>query len=50
MGRKESDLIGNSDLQGGSPRMCRLRTDHLTPMSKFELCTGAYEILWGLTN
>jgi hypothetical protein len=50
MGRKGSGLIRNSELQGGSPRLCRLRTDRLAPMSKFELCTGAYGILWGPTN
>jgi hypothetical protein len=30
--------------------MCWLRTDRLAPVSKFELCTGAYGILWGPTN
>jgi hypothetical protein len=50
MGRKGSGLIWNSELQGGSPRLCRLRTDHLAPVSKFELCTGTYGILWGPTN
>jgi hypothetical protein len=34
----------NSEVQGGSPRLCRLRTDRLAPVSKFELCTGAYRI------
>jgi hypothetical protein len=38
------------ELQGGSPRLCRLRTDHLASMSKFKLCTGAYGILWGPAN
>jgi hypothetical protein len=50
MGRRMSDLIQNSELQGGSPRLCRLRTDRLAPMSKFELCTGAYGILLCPTN
>jgi hypothetical protein len=50
MGRKGSGLIWNSELQGDSPRLCRLRTDRLALVSKFELCTGAYEILWGLAN
>jgi hypothetical protein len=46
MGRKESGLIWNSELQCGSPHLCRLRTNRLAPVSKFELCTGTYEILW----
>jgi hypothetical protein len=50
IGRKGSGLIWNSELQGGSPRLCRLRTDRLASMSKFELCTGAYRILWGPVN
>jgi hypothetical protein len=50
MGRNEIDLIWNSKLQGGSPHPCRLRTGHLAPRSKFELCTGVYGILWGPTN
>jgi hypothetical protein len=36
-----------SDLKFGAPR---LRTDHLAPMSKFELYIGAYGILWGPAN
>jgi hypothetical protein len=47
MGRKGSGLIWNSKLQGGTPRLCRLRIDRLASVSKFELCTGAYGILWG---
>jgi hypothetical protein len=50
MGRKGSGLIWNSELQGGSPRLCRLRTERLASVSKFELCTGAYGILWGPAN
>jgi hypothetical protein len=50
MGRKGSGLIWNSELQGGSPHLCQLRTDRLAPVSKFELCTGAYRILWGPVN
>jgi hypothetical protein len=42
MGRLRVVWIINSELQGGSPRLCWLRTDCLAPMSKFELCTGAY--------
>jgi hypothetical protein len=45
MRRKGSGLILNLELQGGSPHLCRLRTDRLAPVSKFELCTGAYDIL-----
>jgi hypothetical protein len=44
MERKVGGLIWNSELQGGSLHLCRLRTDRLTPVSKFELCTAAYEI------
>jgi hypothetical protein len=43
-GKVESSLISDSELQGGSPRLCRLRTDRLAPMNKIELCTNAYEI------
>jgi hypothetical protein len=50
MGRKGSGLTWNSELQSGSPRLCRLRTDRLAPVSMFELCTGAYRILWGPAN
>jgi hypothetical protein len=50
MGRKGSGLIWNLVLQGGSPRLCRFRTGRLTPVSKFELCTGTYGILWGPAN
>jgi hypothetical protein len=50
MGRKGSGLIWNSELQGGSPRLCWLRIDRLALVSKLELCTGAYRILWGPAN
>jgi hypothetical protein len=40
----ESGLMLDSELQGGSPRLCRLRTDLLAPMNKIELCTDAYGI------
>jgi hypothetical protein len=50
MGRKGSGMIWNSELQGGSPHPCRLRIDRLAPVSKFELCTDAYGILWGPIN
>jgi hypothetical protein len=29
-GNVESGLMSDSELQGGSPRLCRLRTDRLT--------------------
>jgi hypothetical protein len=45
-GKVESGLMSNSELQGGSPRLCRLRTDRLAPVNKIELCTDAYEIYW----
>jgi hypothetical protein len=50
MGRRMSGLIWNSKLQDGSPHLCRLRTDHLAPVDKFELCTSVYKILWGPAN
>jgi hypothetical protein len=50
MGRKGSGMIWNSELQGGSPCLSWLRTNRLAPVSKFELCTGAYGISWGPTN
>jgi hypothetical protein len=40
----ESGLMSDSELQGGSPRMCQLRTDRLAPVNKIELCTDAYRI------
>jgi hypothetical protein len=30
--------------EGGSPRLCRLRTDRLAPVNKIELCTDTYGI------
>jgi hypothetical protein len=30
--------------ESGSPRLCRLRTDHLALVNKIELCTDAYGI------
>jgi hypothetical protein len=35
----ESGLMSDSELHGGSPRLCRLRTDRLAPVNKIELCT-----------
>jgi hypothetical protein len=43
-GKVESGLMSYSELQGGSPRLCRLRTDHLASVNKIELCTDAYGI------
>jgi hypothetical protein len=43
-GKVESGLMSDSELQGDSPRLCRLKTDHLAPVNKIELCTDAYEI------
>jgi hypothetical protein len=50
MERNGSGLIWNLQLQGGSPHLCQLRTDRLASVSKFELCTGTYKILWGPSN
>jgi hypothetical protein len=41
-GKVESDLISDLEHQGGSPHLCRLRTDRLAPVNKIELCTDAY--------
>jgi hypothetical protein len=43
-GKSESGLISDSEFQGGSPRLCRLRTDCLALVNKIELCTNAYRI------
>jgi hypothetical protein len=43
-GKDESGLMSDLELQGGSPRLCRLRTDHLALVNKIELCTDAYDI------
>jgi hypothetical protein len=42
--------MSDLELRDGSPRPCRLRTDRLAPMDKFEMCTDACEILWGPVN
>jgi hypothetical protein len=42
--------MSDSKLRGGSPRPCRLRTDRLVPVDKFEMCTNACGILWGPIN
>jgi hypothetical protein len=49
-GKVESGLMLDSELRGGSPRPCQLRTDHLAPVNKFEMCTDACGILWSLIN
>jgi hypothetical protein len=40
----ESGLMSDSELQGDSLHLCRLRTDCLAPVNKIELCTDAYGI------
>jgi hypothetical protein len=45
-GKVESGQISDSELQGGSPRLCQLRIDHLALVNKIELCTNAY-MLYG---
>jgi hypothetical protein len=45
-----SGMIWNLEFQVGSPRLSWFRTNRLAPVSKFELCTGAYEISWSPTN
>ncbi len=45
-GKDESGLMSDSELQGGSPRLCRLRTVRLCPVAtSIELCTDAYGIM-----
>jgi hypothetical protein len=43
-GKVESVLMSDLEHQGGSPHLCRLRTDHLAPVNKIEICTDAYGI------
>jgi hypothetical protein len=43
-GKVESGLMSDLELQGGSPRLCQLRTDHLASVNKIELCTNAYRL------
>jgi hypothetical protein len=43
-GKVESGLMSDLELQGGSPRLCRLRTDRLAPVNKIELYIDAYGI------
>jgi hypothetical protein len=49
-GKVESGMISDSELRCGSSRLCQLRTDHLVPVDKFEMCTDTCGILWGLVN
>jgi hypothetical protein len=37
-------MMSDSELQGGSPHLCRLRTDRLAPVNKIELCTDGHRI------
>jgi hypothetical protein len=40
-----SDLMSDSELQGGSPRLCQLRIASVVPVTtNIELCTDAYMI------
>jgi hypothetical protein len=41
-GKVESGLMSDLELQGGSPHLCRLRTNCLALVNKIELCTDAY--------
>jgi hypothetical protein len=34
MGRSKRGLFSCSEIRGGSPRLCHLRTDRLAPVSK----------------
>jgi hypothetical protein len=38
-GKVESGLMSDSELRGGSPHPCRLRTDRMVPVNKLEMCT-----------
>jgi hypothetical protein len=40
----ESGMMSDSELQGGSPRLCRLMIDRLASVNKIELCTDACRI------
>jgi hypothetical protein len=37
----ESGMMSDSELQGGCPRPCQLRTNRLAPVDKFEMWTDA---------
>jgi hypothetical protein len=49
-GKVESGLMSGSELRGGGPRPCQLRTNRLAPVDKFGMCTDACRILWGPVN
>jgi hypothetical protein len=42
MGRLRVVYFHIRSSEGGSPLLCRLRTDRLAPVNKIELCTDAY--------
>jgi hypothetical protein len=44
MGRLRVICFHIRSSNGGSPRLCQLRTNHLALVNKIELCTDAYEI------
>jgi hypothetical protein len=46
MERSESALSSYSELRGGSPRPCRLRTDRLAPVNKLS-CVLAHARFYG---
>jgi hypothetical protein len=43
-GKVESGLMSDSELQGRSPCLYRLRTNHLASVNKIKLCTDTYGI------
>jgi hypothetical protein len=49
MGMSESGLMSDSELRGGSPCPCWLRTDHLALVNKFDYVL-ALEDLWSPVN
>jgi hypothetical protein len=50
-GKNESDLISDLELQGGSPRLCRLRTVLVVPCyNKHWVVYWRIQNLWGLAN
>jgi hypothetical protein len=42
--------MSDSELRGGSPHPCWLRTDRLALVDKFEMCIDTCRILWGPVN
>jgi hypothetical protein len=38
MGRSESGMFSYSELRGGSPHPCWLRTERLAPVNTFDYC------------